>query len=220
MTKHRTGAAALRDELVEYRMCGPHDHGLVFGRTPERPFNPSTVWDRARRAWKAANAAHEHGQEPLEPIGLHECRHTFASLMIAAGVNAKALSTFMGHASVAFTLDRYGHLFPGSEDEAAELLDGLSAAGEHTGAPSRARGRRVSGALQLRCSALPKQAAESGRLRYWVGRPRRAQRGVEVLQHCCISRCKRRGRDSNPRWTNQAHNGFRDRRIQPLCHPS
>jgi hypothetical protein len=29
----------------------------------------------------------------MAPITLHECRHTFASLMIAAGVNAKALST-------------------------------------------------------------------------------------------------------------------------------
>jgi integrase len=43
--------------------------------------------------------------------------------MIAAGVNAKALSTFLGHASVTITLDRYGHLFPGSEREAAGLLD-------------------------------------------------------------------------------------------------
>ena len=43
--------------------------------------------------------------------------------MIAAGVNAKALSTFMGHATITITLDRYGHLFPGSEDEAAGLLD-------------------------------------------------------------------------------------------------
>jgi hypothetical protein len=43
--------------------------------------------------------------------------------MIAAGVNAKALSTFLGHASVTITLDRYGHLFPGSEQEAAGLLD-------------------------------------------------------------------------------------------------
>jgi integrase len=59
----------------------------------------------------------------LEPITLHECRHTFASLMIAAGVNAKALSTYMGHASVMITLDRYGHLFPGNEEEAAGLLD-------------------------------------------------------------------------------------------------
>ena len=36
----------------------------------------------------------------LEPITLHEARHTFAGLMIAAGVNAKALATYMGHASV------------------------------------------------------------------------------------------------------------------------
>jgi integrase len=43
--------------------------------------------------------------------------------MIAAGVNAKALSEFMGHSSITITLDRYGHLFPGSEDEAAALLD-------------------------------------------------------------------------------------------------
>ena len=56
-------------------------------------------------------------------IRLHDCRHTFASLMIAAGVNAKALSTFMGHANISITLDRYGHLMPGAEDEAAGLMD-------------------------------------------------------------------------------------------------
>ena len=29
----------------------------------------------------------------------------------------------MGHASITITLDRYGHLLPGNEHEAAELLD-------------------------------------------------------------------------------------------------
>ena len=43
--------------------------------------------------------------------------------MIAAGVNAKALSTYLGHASVVITYDRHGHLMPGNEDEAAGLLD-------------------------------------------------------------------------------------------------
>ena len=43
--------------------------------------------------------------------------------MIAAGGNAKALSTFMGHANIAITMDLYGHLMPGSEAEAATLLD-------------------------------------------------------------------------------------------------
>ncbi len=43
--------------------------------------------------------------------------------MIAAAVNAKALTTYMGHASVQITFDRYGRLMPGSESEAAGLLD-------------------------------------------------------------------------------------------------
>ena len=42
--------------------------------------------------------------------------------MIAAGVNAKALSVYMGHSSITVTLDRYGHLMPGHEDEAAAML--------------------------------------------------------------------------------------------------
>ena len=49
--------------------------------------------------------------------------------MIAAGVNAKAVSTYLGHSSIQVTFDKYGHLFPGSEDEAAGMLDAyLSAA--------------------------------------------------------------------------------------------
>ncbi len=43
--------------------------------------------------------------------------------MIAAGVNARALTTYMGHSSITTTYDRYGHLMPGNEDEAAALLD-------------------------------------------------------------------------------------------------
>ena len=41
--------------------------------------------------------------------------------MIAAGINAKALSTYIGHSTI--TLNRYGHLLPGNEREAATLLD-------------------------------------------------------------------------------------------------
>lgn len=66
------------------------------------------------------------GGEP-PPLRLHEARHTYASFLIAAGVNIKALSTFMGHASIQITLDRYGHLLSGSEDEAAQLLDAFLA---------------------------------------------------------------------------------------------
>jgi integrase len=86
----------------------------VFGTSATQPFTPSNVRKRANAVWARAG---------LAPIGLHECRHTFASFMIAAGVNAKALSAYMGHSSVTITYDRYGHLMPGNETEAAELLD-------------------------------------------------------------------------------------------------
>jgi integrase len=106
--------AALRAYLTPLKLAsGANSEALVFGLR-DRPFSASSVAERAHRAWAAAK---------LEPISLHECRHTFASLMIAAGVNAKALSTFMGHANISITLDRYGHLMPGAEDEAAELMD-------------------------------------------------------------------------------------------------
>ena len=38
-------------------------------------------------------------------------------------MNAKTLSTYMGHANIGITLDLYGHLFPGSEVEAAARID-------------------------------------------------------------------------------------------------
>lgn len=45
----------------------------------------------------------ESGLEPIDPLTLHEARHTFASLVIAAGVNATALSTYAGHSSIQIT---------------------------------------------------------------------------------------------------------------------
>ena len=106
--------AVLREYLLAHKLRLGRSTGLFFGRSADQPFNPRSVHGRAERAWREAG---------LEPISLHECRHTFASLMIASGVNVKALSVFMGHSSTTITWDRYGHLFPGAEDEAAALLD-------------------------------------------------------------------------------------------------
>ena len=104
--------AVLRDYLVEHRMRQGRAEGLFFGGNS--PFDDSSLAARAATAWRRAG---------LTAITLHECRHTFASLMIGAGVNAKARSAYMGHSSVTITYDRYGHLMPGNEDEAAALLD-------------------------------------------------------------------------------------------------
>jgi integrase len=114
----------LRDHLDEHLLTLGRDQGLVFGMSEVSPFSPTPLRERAWVAWGwretanpdpgAARVWVKAREDALERIFLHECRHTFASLMIAAGVTAKALSTYMGHANISITLDRYGHLMPGN----------------------------------------------------------------------------------------------------------
>lgn len=111
---------ALREQLAIQRLRQPPGFDLAFGLASHRPFLPDRMQGRADEAWKAAG---------LKRLTLHDCRHTFASFAIAAGVNAKALSIYLGHSSVAITFDRYGHLMPGSENEAAGLLNAYLASG-------------------------------------------------------------------------------------------
>jgi integrase len=114
--KHRVPILdPLARELAAHKLRTRRDgDALVFGRTAAEAFIPSTVRSRALKAWKAAK---------LKPIALHEARHTCASLMIAAGVNAKALSVIMGHATISITFDTYGHLMPDGLDAAAQAMN-------------------------------------------------------------------------------------------------
>lgn len=104
----------LREHLAAERLRQQPGEELCFGIGNGRPFRPDRLQQRADDAWADAG---------LERLTLHDCRHSYASLAIASGVNAKALSIYMGHASITETLDRYGHLMPGNENEAAALID-------------------------------------------------------------------------------------------------
>jgi integrase len=112
--------------LDAHRALTGRDSGLVFGKTETVPPSMSTMRKRATTAWKRMNARRvERELEPVEQVTLHEARHTFASLMIEAGVNAKAIATYLGHSSIEVTFDIYGHLFEGREQEDAARLDAL-----------------------------------------------------------------------------------------------
>jgi integrase len=123
--------AILHDYLTEHlRRAGRSGDDLVFGRSLGGAFYASTVDGRAKRAWTAANKREQEAAErerrepePLVPISLHLCRHTFASLLIDAGANPKAIQEFMGHSKIQTTFDVYGHLLPGGRDEVRERMD-------------------------------------------------------------------------------------------------
>ncbi|MET0306286.1 MAG: tyrosine-type recombinase/integrase [Solirubrobacterales bacterium] len=114
--------APLREVLLDHwlRQDDPAGDALVFGTGTDDPFQAEGLYRRADAAWKAA--------ELTERLRLHKARHTYASLMIAAGVNALAITRCMGHSSITVTYDRYGHLMPGTEGEAANLVSEYVAA--------------------------------------------------------------------------------------------
>jgi integrase len=74
----------------------------------------------------------------LAPLRPHDLRHTAVALWIAVGANPKEVSVRAGHTSVSFTLDRYGHLFPGHDAELRDRLDAVHAQGLQTAIKRRA----------------------------------------------------------------------------------
>src|SRR6266511_928365 len=157
----RRAASGLLDLKLDGR------NGYVFGEG-ERPFALSTVYVRARAAWRAAG---------LTPIGLYEARHTCASLMIAVGVNAKAITHYLGHSSIEVTFDRYGHLMRQSAPQTVDF--------------------------------------------HGLGWTERRAAEIDANPHgkrvCAVGA---EGEGFEPSSDLTARNGFRDRRIRPLCHPS
>jgi integrase len=58
----------------------------------------------------------------LPRIRLHDLRHTYATVALAAGVHPKIVSERLGHATIAVTLDLYSHVTPAIDAEAAALV--------------------------------------------------------------------------------------------------
>ena len=56
-------------------------------------------------------------------IRFHDLRHSHATQLPKAGVNAKVVSEQFGHASIGITLDTYSHVMPGMQKEGAEKID-------------------------------------------------------------------------------------------------
>lgn len=109
-----------RAKQAEHRLrLGEHWHNLdlVFDRGNGEPIAPNVINASLARIL-AANPA-------LPRITVHGMRHTMATLLLAGGSNPKMVQDRLGHTSVRMTLDRYSHITPGMQDEAADILDAI-----------------------------------------------------------------------------------------------
>ncbi|MDQ1460820.1 MAG: hypothetical protein QOI08_2304 [Actinomycetota bacterium] len=105
-------------QLEERLRGGPAwvDTGLVFTMPDGRGWHPDVMTRAFARLVKRSG---------LPRIRLHDLRHTHATHLLAAGTNVRVTSERLGHASVAFTLDVYGHVLPGQQADAAAAVSAL-----------------------------------------------------------------------------------------------
>ena len=86
---------------------------LVFTNQQGKHLSDNTVYKWIKRFGKAL------GRPELR---FHDLRHTYATLSLQNGDDIKMLSTNLGHATTAFTMDVYGHVSRRMlEDSAARM---------------------------------------------------------------------------------------------------
>lgn len=93
------------------------DHGLVFPSQVGTPLEERNVLRRFQKIYESIG---------LPRLRLYDLHHTHASLLIHEGVPPKRISERLGHSSVKLTMDTYGHLFDGADQESATKMEKLS----------------------------------------------------------------------------------------------
>ncbi|AIQ31663.1 hypothetical protein P40081_28680 [Paenibacillus sp. FSL P4-0081] len=90
------------------------DHDLVCCYANGEPIKPRRVTE---------TFAFLTGKSELPKIRFHDLRHSHASMLLNNGINAKIGAERLGHSSVQIYLDRYSHLLPDMQRDAADLID-------------------------------------------------------------------------------------------------
>lgn len=105
-------AKAAYDEAAEKpSFC---DEGYVLCKDDGKPFHPDSVTQKWERFVEKSQ---------LPKIRLHDLRHSNATALIAAGVNAKIVQHRLGHSEISTTLNIYTHVLPEMDGDAAEKLN-------------------------------------------------------------------------------------------------
>jgi integrase len=113
LQKHRMTRLELQMKLGAGRL---KDEALVFCNVDGSAYSPRAV----SKSWKRMVQAHD-----LPKVTMHSLRHSHASALISAGMDAVTVCRRLGHANPSITLSVYSHLFTNSDDRAAEILDAL-----------------------------------------------------------------------------------------------
>jgi integrase len=112
---------SLPDEMMECLEAYCRTHGklneperLLFEAKRRTPIHERNLVQRVFKPLLKVAA--------LPNIRLYDLRHSFATLSLSAGLPVRWVSEQLGHTSVAFTLEAYGHILCDTRDQAANRL--------------------------------------------------------------------------------------------------
>jgi integrase len=111
----RLAKVTLTEQLLARK---PNDDGLVF------PSPKGLIWRKDNFMGRVFRPARRRAG--FDELTFHDLRHTYASLMIEAGVSPLVIAEQMGHSDARLALQRYGHLYPGASERAAQALDNVT----------------------------------------------------------------------------------------------
>lgn len=109
----RIAATSLKEHLDNFPA---HGEEFLFRNEKGEPIHSSRFYEQT---WRPAIAK----VKLPKGTGPHALRHTYASLLIAAGESVKVVSERLGHTNAAMTLNVYSHLFPESEVRTRAAVD-------------------------------------------------------------------------------------------------
>jgi len=96
------------------RIAG-HNCSYIFQTKNSRLYAHATITGVFHRALE---------KQGLPRRGLHNIRHSYASILLSMGVPPIYVSRMLGHSSISFTIDRYGHWIRDDKNRYGNLLDG------------------------------------------------------------------------------------------------
>ncbi|MGI6535115.1 MAG: tyrosine-type recombinase/integrase [Eggerthellaceae bacterium] len=104
--------AESRQRMAEFGLSG--DPYILGTQEPEsRPYNPTQL-GKDFAAFCKMNGF---------KCTFHDLRHTFATMMIAAGTDVRTVASYLGHASVSMTLNIYADVDPDAKKAAVSKVD-------------------------------------------------------------------------------------------------
>ena len=105
-------------QLAQRLQAGPawQEMNLVFCTHIGKHYNGYTLRDQFNQLLKEAGLPH---------IRIHDLRHSAVTFLLKMKVPVKVVQEILGHSSIVITMDIYGHVLPGMQDDAMGDMDRL-----------------------------------------------------------------------------------------------